>query len=377
MKTKLLEKIRSIRLPAWLRPWLVILVLASAYCAVTLANNAWDPMAFVLIGKQYDPLHGSLQAGYDGQFAYQIALNPGGAAPTLDVPAYRYQRILYPLLARVLALGNPAAIPWMLILINLASLVLGTIATEKILAEHGFSRWCALVYGAFAGMLLALRLDLTEPLAFALVQWGVLFFERGKHWHSLPLFALAALTRELTLMFAAACALALLMRSSRRNAAAWGMAALLPFALWQVFLSFWLGEWGLQSGGAQASAFELIPYHGWWGYPSADLRLFVLLSLVVLLIALLPSAAAIIASLRALWQGRYGPGVWMLLLNALIFPFLPASNVLNLPGLVRMTIGLVVAVIDFGALESSRRALMYSQLWLVLLAFGEGFMAVH
>lgn len=377
MKTRFLEQIRSIRTPAWLRPWLVILALTSLYCGLTLAQHAWDPMAFVLIGRQYDPLHGSLEAGYDGQFAYQIAQNPAGAAPYLDVPAYRYQRILYPLLARVLALGSAAAIPWMLILINLASVALGTLATEKILAEHGLSRWFALVYGAFAGMLLALRLDLTEPLAFALVQWGVLYFERGKLWRSLPLFALAALTRELTLLFAAACAIALFLRGSRLRAAAWGIAGLLPFALWQVALRLWLGAWGLQSGGAQASGFEFIPYRGWWGHPLTDLRLFVLLSMVVLLIALLPSAAAIIASLRALWQGRFGPGVWMLLLNALIFPFLPASNVLNLPGLVRITIGLVVAAVDFGALESSRRALMYSQLWLFLLAFGEGFMAVH
>jgi hypothetical protein len=70
-------------------------------------------------------------------------------------------------------------------------------------------------------------------------------------------------------------------------------------------------------------------------------------------------------------------GVWILLINALIFPFLPSSTVLSLPGLVRITIGLVVAVLDFGALESSRRALLYSQLWLFLLAFGQGLLIVR
>jgi hypothetical protein len=36
-----------------------------------------------------------------------------------------------------------------------------------------------------------------------------------------------------------------------------------------------------------------------------------------------------------------------------------------------------VAVLDFGALESSRRALLYSQLWLFLLAFGQGLLIVR
>ncbi len=143
-------------------------LLAAGYCLFTLARNAWDPMAFVMIGRQFDPAHGTYEMGYDGQFAYQIALDPSGAAPYLDIPAYRYQRILYPMLARLLALGNPTAIPWTLILINLASLALGTLATEKILAAHGHSRWYALAYGAFAGLLLSLRHDLTEPLAFPL-----------------------------------------------------------------------------------------------------------------------------------------------------------------------------------------------------------------
>ncbi|MHB0967402.1 MAG: hypothetical protein ACYC36_13215, partial [Bellilinea sp.] len=75
--------------------------------------------------------------------------------------------------------------------------------------------------------------------------------------------------------------------------------------------------------------------------------------------------------------GRLAPGVWILLLNALLFPFLPTSTVLNLPGLARITIGLMVAALDYGALESSRRALLYSQMWLFWLVFGEGIMAVH
>ena len=61
--------------------------------------------------------------GYDGQYAYYIARDPAHAAGCLDVPAYRYQRILLPVLGRVLALGNTDAIPAAFVLINLVALV--------------------------------------------------------------------------------------------------------------------------------------------------------------------------------------------------------------------------------------------------------------
>jgi hypothetical protein len=356
--------------------WVVVLVVALGYCLYQLAANSWNPMSFVMIGRQFDPTHGMANLGYDGQFAYQIAIDPIGAIPFLDVPAYRFQRILYPLVARLISLGNPLVIPWMLIFLNIASLVLGTLATEKILLDHDQSRWFALVYGLFAGQLLSLRADLTEPFAFMLVQWGVLFFDRKKFGWSGLLFALSALTRELTLLFPAACALSLL-AGGKRWGAVWGLLTALPFALWQVFLRVWLGSWGVNSGGAFASSFELIPYRGWWGYHTPETLIFILFSIFVLMVALIPATAGIITGIKKIWQHHWGAGVWILLLNSLIFPFLPTSNVLNPPGLVRVVIGLVVAVLDYGALESSRKALRFSLLWLFLLAFGEGLVAVY
>jgi hypothetical protein len=361
-----------------IRPWIVVLFLASLYCLFTLARNQWNPMSFVVIGRQFDPAHGVSGLGYDGQFAYQIAINPLGASPFLDIPAYRYQRILYPLIARMLSLGNPMLIPWMMIVINIASLTLGTLATELILAGHDKNRWFALAFGLFTGQMLALRLDLTEPLAFMLAQWGVFYFDRRKIGWSGLLFALAAVTRELTLLFPAACALALILNDRKwLKGAGWGLAVLAPFAGWQIFLYQWLGKWGVSSGGASATAFEWIPYHGWWGYHTDETLIFVFFSIFVLAVALVPATAGIVSGIRNLFLRRFGAGTWILLLNCLIFPFLPTSNVLNPPGLIRLVIGLVAAVLDYGALEGSSKALRFSLLWLVLLVFGEGLMAIY
>src|SRR5690606_40616249 len=81
-----------------------------------------SPLALVTLGTRFSD--GDLQGetgteGYDGQFVYYIARDPGDAERFLDVPAYRFQRILLPILGRVLAFGQNDLLPWSLLLINL------------------------------------------------------------------------------------------------------------------------------------------------------------------------------------------------------------------------------------------------------------------
>lgn len=64
---------------------------------------------------------------------------PLQAYKNLDVPAYRYQRVLYPLLARALTLGTDHLIPYALIAINLIALTAGTWVTERLLQRHNLS----------------------------------------------------------------------------------------------------------------------------------------------------------------------------------------------------------------------------------------------
>lgn len=64
--------------------------------------------------------------GYDGQFFYRLALRPWTHQRTefgitLDQPAYRQQRIVYPLLTFILARGAPPATAWALLGCNLAA----------------------------------------------------------------------------------------------------------------------------------------------------------------------------------------------------------------------------------------------------------------
>lgn len=93
--------------------------------------------------------------GYDGQFFYYLALDPVHARDYMDANSYRYTRILYPMVARVLALGRPDLVPITLFLVNLLGLAAGTAVVAALLKRAGLSPWFALVYGFYPGMYFA------------------------------------------------------------------------------------------------------------------------------------------------------------------------------------------------------------------------------
>ncbi len=352
-----------------LRPFHMVALVAAAYIALTLARYGGDPMKFALVGTRFDPGLPDGTWGYDGQFAYQIARDPLNAARFLDVPAYRYQRILYPLIARALALGQAALIPWTLIVLNWIALVAGTFFTEEILADYGASRWYALSYGLFGGTMMAVRLDLTEPLAYALAQAAILSHGRGRGRGAAALLALAALTKETTLLVAAGFLLSFTLSRRWRELIEWGLIVGLPFALLQVFLRVWLGAWGVGSGGALGTPFEWLPYRGLWSLAAINVRALVLIASIVIPMALGPGLAALIAALRDLIRRDGHPLVCVLLVNSLVIPFTPQSTLREPLGMLRLIVGLVAAVIVWGAYRRSRRALNYSLFWIATLAF--------
>ncbi len=349
---------------------MVVLAVALLYAAGTLARYGGDPLMFVLPGTRYSLGDPQGTQGYDGQFAYYIARDPSGGWRHCDVPAYRYQRILYPLLAWAFALGRPAAVPWTLILLNLAALVVGTYFTERLLAVWDVSRWYALVYGLYGGLLAGLRLDLTEPLAYGLVQAGLWAWSQGgDRRRAYPLFALAALTKETTLIAVAGLLLHRALERRRRAAVEMGLAVGTPFAVWQAVLWAWLGRPGVGAGGAMATPFEWLPFAGLLRVATVSWTAFGLLLLVEGPLFLLPTVWAVAVTLRDLRRGRRHPWVTLLLAQAAILPFLPFSTWREPLAMARLTVGLVAAVLLYGAQRRSRRVLNMSLLWLATLAF--------
>ncbi len=351
-----------------IKPWHVALLVCLAYVLLTLARYNFDPKYFALIGTQYDPGLPNGRPGYDGQFAYQIARDPANGWTKTDVPAYRYQRILYPIVARVLALGNADLVPWTLIAVNIVALTVGVWLTEEILQHFQISRWHALIYGLSAGTLMSVRLDLTEPLAYALAQAGVLLALKDRWRWAAVVLALAALTKEMTLAVAAGIGLVYLFRRQWPRLLGFSAIVLLPFAAWQIVLWQWFGQLGIGSGGALATPFEIIPLRGLWSLAFLDVRVFLLFAAIMIPLAVIPALLGLWAAVRQVWRRAIDIPTALLLLNALLVLITPQSTFREPLAMARYIVGLIAAVLTYAASRRSQRALRYSWLWLFTLA---------
>jgi hypothetical protein len=381
---------------ARMRPWHVVGAIGLVYVAATLIRFDGDPRAFAVICP--DPARiASGQCGYDGQFVYAIAVDPANAAARLDVPAYRFQRIVYPMLARALGLGQPTLIAWTLIAVNLVALMAGTAILESLLVAFGASRWYAPAYGLFAGTLMPVRLDLTEPLAYALALGGVWAVLRSRVLLSGALFALAALTKETTLVMAAGAVTGVWVEGRRgegrrgegrrgegrrgegrrrespptragREAMVVGVMAVVPFVVWQLVLRAWFGEFGVGSGGALGTPFEVVPLRGWWSLASIDVAAFALISLIVAPMAIVPALAGAWQVLRDVAQGCFDVPGGLLLANAVVVLFTPQSTFREPLGMARFAVGLVASTLVYAAARRSSRGLNYALLWITTLA---------
>lgn len=212
--------------------------------------------------------------GYDGQWVYYMARDPLHAYHVLDAPAYRYGRILLPLVVRAVALGHEAAIPGAIVAINLFWLVVGTGALAAWLRRRGQPALLAVAFGLYPGLFVTLQFDLTEVMAYGLVAVSLLLLDvagpRRRLLAGIGL-GLAALTRDLALAFGVAYALAELLRGLSR--AEWraklprnlpaalelGAPAILPVLAWQLFVERWLGG---SVGGEATHFFGGLPFQG-------------------------------------------------------------------------------------------------------------------
>ncbi len=353
-----------------IRPWVVVTLLCLIYVLFVVAQNNGDPLALVTIGARFSEGNPQGTEGYDGQFMYYIARDPSTAAQYIDVPAYRYQRILLPALGRLLALGQEALIPWALLAVNLVALAAGTALMEHVLTDLKASRWYALTYGLTIGTFGSVRLSLPEPLAYALALGGVALALRERWRWSALLFALAALAKETTLFFAAAYALYWLYQRRWKEAVLFGGLAFLPFALWQAALYAWLGAFGVGSGGAQATSFEIIPFAGVLRIlTEGGLPVFLVFGAIIAPFVLAPTLWALWRSWRDFQTRNWSVYNFLLFTNAAIMPFVPFSTYREPLAILRFIVGLQIAVILYAAWKPAPRALQYSTIWIVTLMF--------
>lgn len=371
-----------------MRPYLLVTLALVIYLSAIFFSDESDSKTFVTIGSCFSQCTGENGEncavpddatldeqfeieGYDGQFNYFIARDPADAAPCIDVPAYRYQRILLPLMGYLLSFGQESTIPFIFVLINSVMLIIGTRILEDLLTLAGRKIWFALSYGLFFGLMISTRLSTSEPLAYGLVLVALWAYHKNHiGWMAVAL-GLAGLAKETTGFMTAGFLLWFVLNKRWRETVLLILVAGMPFVLWQLYLYDWFGQTGVGSGGAKATSFEIIPFMGVFkiGIEGGVAAFLLLGVLLVGIPVVMPSIWALWVSVQDFRHKNISLYTCLLFTTALIMPFVPFSTYREFLGIYRFIPGLVMMVVLYSAERHLRRPLMYSTLWIVLLLF--------
>jgi hypothetical protein len=172
---------------------------------VSLLQPGASGAAHSVIARDFPTLRFPSGSGHDGQQFYAVARDPfrlHADASFIDKPRYRFQRILFPLLAWLLhPTGGGQGLVEAMLAVNIAA-ALAVVAALALWA-HTHRRvmlWglsAALLPGAFMNTRISCGGLLADGLALLAV---VLFLRGGRWWYPALIAAAAALTRETTLI---------------------------------------------------------------------------------------------------------------------------------------------------------------------------------
>jgi hypothetical protein len=216
-----------------------------------------------------------LGTGYDGQFYYRMALNPlkwsrtayGIHFDTLG----RLDRVAYPALVWLTSVGQRAAVPVMMVVVNVAALgVLAGLCSSLARQAGRHPLWGLLLAGSF-GFLWSLSRDLTELTEAVFVVAGLVAIRGGRPVVAGAVLSVAVLAREPALIIVAAIFVARAWalwgwRRHRPGAEHWRPGAadaawLMPvmaFAAWQVALRLGTGAVLILTSGQNNSGLPFV-----------------------------------------------------------------------------------------------------------------------
>lgn len=243
----------------------------------------FDSTAFMVHGQKFSVQGGPVdisivdEGGYDGQFFGRLALDPFNTRQNslgikLDIPAYRYQRILYPFVAWTLALGQKRLVPYSLIIVNILSLTILGFLLLLLADKTNLNKNYLLFIPLLPGLIMALARDLSEPLATVLLVGALVSFLSSRYFVYGVLASLCVLCRETTLVFWASIGIVYVLSGSNRKEVWRFFFFLLPaltYGFWQWILYNIFGETAFMAGpknfgypfaGMMNYIFEIIPF---------------------------------------------------------------------------------------------------------------------
>jgi len=218
----------------------------------------------VELAEKTDTRIPTMRKSYDGQYYYAMAFDPFLISRDyiryLDVPLYRYRRMLYPLLASIFVLGNHKSLAYSLFFVNVIAWFLLGWVTLKIARFEKFPRFYLVLGTCLAsGVTFSTFRTLPETLALMLVLWGCLFWKEKNWYVSILFFALSGWARENALIVPMSIFVYEFVhhRFPLAKLTGFSAAVVMPTILWWFYLHF-----RLPPGDIFQSDFLTIPFMG-------------------------------------------------------------------------------------------------------------------
>lgn len=333
-----------------LRPSVLVAALYIMLIGIVALINHYNALDFVHIGTVWSEHKKSGTWGYDGQFYYQIARNPLQAYQYMDNASFREQHILYPIVVGVLSLGQVALIPYMLLLVNVVSVVLSVEILSRLLVKFGFSPWFSLALGLYFGQAAGVLFDTAEPFTYFLVCLGVwLLVEKNRFGLAAIMMGLSTLSREIAILFPIGYICVFVVQKKWRACVQFVALGIVPLLLWLLALRLIYG----QTGVTFTRPFEHVPFAGVFFYASSPKKFYLLLLLMFLptvagwLLAAVELYRKVVAGSGPFLQ-RFSPMYLILLANLLMITLMSHSSYEELISSGRIATGLVLAVLLYG-----------------------------
>lgn len=188
--------------------------------------------------------------GYDGQFFYFMTFDPFLTAfrhepqrygEYIDFPPYRYGRIGFSLLTKVVSGDRPAWYPATMIALVMLALAAGATLLGTLARSHGLSPWFGLLILLIPGFRESTMGTLPEPVAIAFVLAAYLCARHENWWPCGALLGMSMLIRETGGGLVLALPVGMALTRKWRQSAIVAVLAFLPVLLWKGFLGwvFW------------------------------------------------------------------------------------------------------------------------------------------
>lgn len=237
------------------RPWFVFVAafLGWSFFILIVADGryAGDIRGFLCLGE-YTPHPGALAAapktsrdGYDGQFYAALATDPfmrnHETVAAMDNPAFRGSRLMIPLLAWILSLGNAGVAVYIYQFLCWTLGIAAVVLVARMLGEDGRCPAWALILILSGGLAASLIRTTPDAATVAFILAALWFHRRGRFGAALGFVMAAVLSREIAAIVALGLAVAELRERKFLRSVAFVAAPAAVWLGWKVYMQIWLG----------------------------------------------------------------------------------------------------------------------------------------